>query len=354
MAKRFAGRFSGGFYRAVPAHSSAERLAVASIGIGTYLGESSDEDDARYEQAIHAALAHGCNVIDAAINYRCQRSERAAGRALGTAIADGTIDRDQVVVCTKGGFVPLDGAPPTSRDAYAEYLRREYIDAGILKPSEITRSGHAMTPRFLAHQIARSRANLGVDTIDVYYLHEPERQLESLDADAFGVALRAAIEELEAAVGRGEIARWGIASWRGLRVSPTARGHLSLADVVTAAHDVAGNAHHFTVVQVPINLAMSEAVRVPTQPLPAPDGSIHLATLLEAAHAKKLAVVASSPLMGGQLANALPDAVRSQFHGCATDAQRSISLARDLAGVSSVLVGMRDAAHLRENLRIAR
>src|SRR5690348_5789949 len=55
---------------------------VTALGIGTALGEPTDAEDERYECAIIAALDCGVGVIDTAINYRCQRSERAVGRAL--------------------------------------------------------------------------------------------------------------------------------------------------------------------------------------------------------------------------------------------------------------------------------
>ena len=45
------------------------------------------------------------NVFDTAINYRCQRSERAVGLAIVEAIASGEVRRDEMVVCTKGGYV---------------------------------------------------------------------------------------------------------------------------------------------------------------------------------------------------------------------------------------------------------
>jgi aryl-alcohol dehydrogenase-like predicted oxidoreductase len=353
-AKRFAARFTNDFFRPLASRDGMPPLAVGSIGVGTYLGPCTDAEDARYEAALHAALGSGCNVVDTAINYRCQRSERAVGRALATAIAAGIVQRDEVVVCTKGGFVALDGAPPPTREAYDAYLERELFARGVLRTDDLVHGGHSLAPSFLAHQIARSRENLGVDTIDVYYLHEPERQLDVLAPDAFAVALRRAIEVLEAAVERREIGRWGIASWRGLRVAPGLKGHLALGAAVDAARDVAGDRHHLGVVQLPINLAMPEAVRAHTQPVPTRGGELRTVSALQAAHAHGLSVVASSPLMEGQLASGLPTPVREQFRGCQTDAQCAVSFVRGLPGVCTTLVGMRTATHLRENLRIAR
>ena len=63
---------------AAPGHyrSGANGLVLSSVGLGTYLGDEDDTSDALYAEAVLAATALGCNVIDTAINYRCQRSER--------------------------------------------------------------------------------------------------------------------------------------------------------------------------------------------------------------------------------------------------------------------------------------
>src|SRR5262245_40270285 len=75
-------------------------LSLASIGIGTYLGNADDATDAAYRDAIVRAVELGTNVIDTAINYRGQRSERAVGQALRLAIDRGLIRREEVVVAT--------------------------------------------------------------------------------------------------------------------------------------------------------------------------------------------------------------------------------------------------------------
>src|ERR1700752_3889840 len=78
-------------------------LWLSSIGIGTYLGEPDEKDDRAYSDAIALTLRTGCNVVDTAINYRFQRSERAAGVALKEVFASGDVARDEVVIATKGG-----------------------------------------------------------------------------------------------------------------------------------------------------------------------------------------------------------------------------------------------------------
>lgn len=329
------------FYRPL----GRDGVRVASIGLGSYLGECDDQDDRRYATVARAALADGINLFDAAVNYRCQRAERALGAVLASAFARGEAARDEVVVCTKGGYIPLDATAPSTRDEYRSYVETEYIATGLARPEDIVAGGHCIAPAYLADQVARSRRNLRLGTIDVYYLHNPEQQLDAVTPSELAVRLRAAFAALEERCAAGDIATYGCATWNGLRVPPDARGHLSLASLVSAAEEVAGASHHFRVVQLPVNLALPEAVRVPTQQV-----NGRTATVLEAAAELGLSLVASAALMQGALASNLPDAVRSAIPGLATDAQRAITFVRSLPVISSALVGMKSLAHLTENL----
>lgn len=321
------------------------KLAVSALGLGTYLGDCTDEDDAAYAAVVHAALAAGVNLFDTAINYRCQRSERALGRALVEAVASGEVRRDEVVVCSKGGYVPLDGAPPASRAEYDAYLEREFYAPGILERDALVRGGHSIAPRFLAHQLDRSRENLGLRAIDVYHLHNPEEQLLAVDRPTFLARVRDAFALLEERAVSGDIAGYGCATWTGFRVTPDHRQHLALAELVALARDVGGTAHHFRAVQLPVSLAMPEAARLPTQRL-----GRRLVPLLEAADALGVGVIGSAPLLQGKLASGMPVEMHAHFPGCTTDAQRAIRFASSLPGVSAVLAGMRSPAHLHENV----
>lgn len=344
---RFAARFAttrvADFYR-----RAAGDLLVSSIGIGTYLGESDDAEDARYERALRTALEMGLNVVDTAINYRCQRSERVIGRTLAALLSSGAVRRDELVICTKGGYIPLDGAVPASRDEYNALLDREYFDRGVMRREDVVGGGHCLAPSFLADQIARSRANLGVESIDYYYIHNPEQELPTLGREAFRRRMVRAFEALEARVEAGDVGTFGCATWNGFRVGPEARDHLSLEELLGVAREVAGESHHFRVVQLPVNLAMSEALRAQTQLVGG-----RPRTFIEAAMELGITVVASASLMQASLARSLPAAVRDALPRFDTDAQRALAFVRGAPGVSVALVGMRDAAHVRENVAIA-
>lgn len=341
---RFAKRYEPDFYR-----TSLDGLYTSSIGIGTYLGESDDDDDARYFDTICRAIAEGINLVDTAINYRCQRSELAIGRALQSLVRDGIAARDEIVVCTKGGYIPLDRSAPPSRAAYQSYVQAEFYDQGIMSPPDVVAGGHCMAPGYLAHQLSKSRTNLGIQAIDVYYLHNPEQQLDVLDRPAFLGRIRAAFAFLEERVSQGEIGRYGCATWNGFRVPPDQSGHLSLEELVAIAAEVGGKNHHFRVIQLPINLGMVEAVRQPTQRIGG-----RPVTLLEAARDLEIAVVASASLLQARLASGLPQQVREAFPALSTDAQRALTFTRTMPTVTAALVGMKSVAHLQENLKAVR
>ena len=147
---------------------------MSSLGLGTYLGECDDFEDSRYAAATAAAFEKGINLVDTAINYRCQRSERAVGAAIRNAVAMRAVKRDEVVVCTKAGYLSFDGDVP---DDARGYFIDEYINKGIMRPAEIAGGAHCMAPAYLENQLERSRRNLKLETIDVFYVHNPESQL---------------------------------------------------------------------------------------------------------------------------------------------------------------------------------
>lgn len=324
-------------------------LLVGALASGTALGDADDTADRRWRAGLARALASGVTLLDTAINYRCMRAERIVGEALRAAVSAGLVHRDEIVVCTKGGYVALDGELPPTREAYRAWVEREYVAPRLIARADLVAGGHCLAPRFLAHQLARSRANLGVQKVDLYYLHHPEQQREARGATAFRSVLREAVEMLETKVAAGEIGAWGVATWEGLRVPPDHPRHLPIAEVVAVAREVAGQSHHLRAVQMPINLAMPEAVRLPTQEL-VPGGA--RVPALQACAELGLAVVASAPLLSGRLTSGLPPALAETFPTCETDAQRALAFVLALPGVSAVACGMSDPAHVEENVAV--
>jgi aryl-alcohol dehydrogenase-like predicted oxidoreductase len=336
-AARFQGRAAAGHFRDVQAG-----MVLSSIGIGTYLGEPDEATDQGYANAIVAAVEGGINVVDSAINYRLQRSERSVGAALKQLAARG-FARDGIVVCTKAGFLTPDGEMP---DDPNEYFLREFIEPGIFRPEDIAAGCHCMTPRYLADQLERSRRNLGVDCVDVFYLHNPETQLSEVPLEEFRRRLGEAFAFLESAVASGKIGAYGLATWNAFRDDPKSQGYLSLASVEEIARDAGGAEHHFRFVQLPLNLAMPEALLRPNQVV-----ERKTMAMVQAARALKITLVSSAALLQGQLTRNLPPYIAAAL-GTQKDWVSALQFARSVPGVTTALAGMSHVEHVRANLDV--
>ena len=322
----------------------AQDLWCSSIGAGSYLGDANEETDRRYTDAVVRAVELGANVIDTASNYRFQRSERSIGAALSELARRG-FGREEVVLCTKGGYLPFDGTPP--RDV-RQYVEETFVKPGIATFADIAGGSHCMTPRYLQHQLEQSLRNMSVDCVDVYYVHNPESQLAAVSEAEFWPRLRAAFEALEQAVAERKIGKYGVATWNGFRAEPETRGYHSLEQMVDTAREVGGKDHHFGFIQLPFNLAMPEALFFQNQKL----GDEYVSAL-EAARALGVTAIASASILQGQVARGLPEAIREPLGSLATDAQTGIQFVRSAPGITTALVGMSSVAHVEENLQLA-
>jgi aryl-alcohol dehydrogenase-like predicted oxidoreductase len=272
------------------------------------------------------------------------RSERAVGEGLRGLLTDGEIARDEILLMTKGGYLPFDGAAPVDQ---AGYLRATYLDTGIAPPEEVVAGCHCIAPDYLRNQLDRSLANFGLDAVDVYFLHNVEQQLDEVPRAEFLSRVERAFRYLEGEADAGRIGMYGVATWNGFRVPPDRREHLSLPELFAAAERAGGEGHRFRVLQLPYNLGMLEAVNVPSQTVqetPVP--------ILVAAQVYGMLVVTSVPLLQGQVLSHLPPSFAT-MPGLSTAAQRALQFVRSSPGVHAPLVGMKSRDHVAENLRIA-
>jgi aryl-alcohol dehydrogenase-like predicted oxidoreductase len=336
-AARFQGRAAAGHFRDVQ-----DGMVLSSIGIGTYLGEPDEATDEGYARAVVASVEGGLNVVDSAINYRLQRSERSVGTALRELAGKG-LGRDEVVLCTKAGFLTPDGEMP---DDANEYFAREYIEPGIFRPEDIAAGCHCMTPRYLADQLERSRRNLGVECVDVFYLHNPETQLSEVSAEEFRRRVAEAFKFLESAVAAGKIGTYGLATWNAFREDSKSAGYLSLATIEEIAREAGGAEHHFRFVQLPLNLAMPEALVRANQVV---EGKTM--AMVQAARALKITLVTSAALLQGQLTRNLPKYIGEAL-GLKKDFVSALQFARSVPGVTTALAGMSRVEHVRANLEV--
>src|SRR5262249_283829 len=132
------------------------QLVVSSIGLGTYAYQLDGRDETlpRYIETIHRMLAAGVNVIDTASNYGPRAAEKVVGTALREAFARNGISREEILVTTKGGYLP---------NGVAQF-EEEFIRTGRCAWSDLAPGDHCIAPAFIREQIQRSRASLGLDT----------------------------------------------------------------------------------------------------------------------------------------------------------------------------------------------
>ena len=308
------------------------------------------------EAIVQSVSSGGCNVLDTSVNYREQRAERAVRDALQRLCVQGILppeeeggelikyDREELVVCSKVGYIPftdlesdasgsssgligLDtpstdrqtgdkgkkkpppGWKPGMSDQETQALKTvaskgidsfvSLLDSGLINEvRDIVGGIHCMAPHFIRQQLEMSLDNLGLEALDVYYLHNPvESQLPSQGKDELCSRLRSAFEAMEGARQDGNIGAYGMATWSCFRVPTTARQeYFNLEDAVHIARDVGGINHGLRYVQVPINMAMTEVFMDNTQTVQGME-----CTLLEAAEKLDVNVVSSVPLFQGQL-----------------------------------------------------
>jgi aryl-alcohol dehydrogenase-like predicted oxidoreductase len=336
-ASRLSGRAANGHFR-----ETSNGLTVSSIGIGTYLGEPDPETDRGYTESVIAAVEAGANLIDTAINYRFQRSERSIGSALRRLVSRG-FGREELVICTKAGFLTTDGDMPDDANAYFE---REFLSRGIFSSEDVAAGCHCMKPSYLADQLERSRSNLGIESIDIFYLHNPETQLGEISPDGFRSRIREAFAFLESAVADGKIGAYGLATWTAFREDSRSHSYISVEAIVEIAREVAGDNHHFRFVQLPFNLAMPEGITKANQVV----GGKTIG-MVQAARPLGLTLIASAALLQGQLTRNLPQSVHDVFK-LPTDAECALQFVRSAPGIASALVGMSSPEHVPANLSL--
>lgn len=311
------------------------------MGLGTYIGPPDRATDEAVEQATQLCLQSGrINVLDTAINYRYQRAERSLGRGLGRAIARGDVDRSEVFVATKCGYLAPDGESKISPDRWVE---TELVAKEVLDPADIVDDCHAMSVDYVRDQFDRSRTNLGLEQIDLLYLHNaPDAQLPVVGHDEFVRRLTDAFELLERLRSADQLGAYGLATWDCLRAPRSAPGYFSVEEAVQIARTVGGEDHGLRFLQFPFSLGMPEAAALRNQPVRG-----ERVTLFEAASRLGLGCFTSVPLLQGQLARVGP------VSDGLSAAQTAIQFARSAPGTIGPLVGQKDPAHLAENLQLA-
>lgn len=326
---------------------TTDGLRLTSLGMGTYLGALDEEASRLMSDAVVRSVASGAvNVLDTAVNYRYQLSERSIGQALKTLHHQG-FHRDEIFISSKNGFISPDAAMQANGEDFREWFQKRYFEPGLILPDDIAGGMHCMAPGYLNDQLNITLANLGVKTLDLMYLHNAaESQLPEIGMAEFMRRLTLAFKFYESARTDGRIRYYGLATWNCFRVSAEESNEfLSLETVVKLAEQVGGSDHGFRFIQLPFNLAFTEALTAPNQPV---EGEFM--SLFEAAMALEIGVFTSVPLLQGQL---LKETRLPQFEGLNAPSQECLQFVRSNPGVLAPLVGHKQPAHVEENLKVA-
>jgi aryl-alcohol dehydrogenase-like predicted oxidoreductase len=233
-------------------------LILSNVGIGTYLGNADSQTDEMVKNAVKQSILSGVNVIDTAINYRAQKAERSVGKAISELIQGGKITRDQIFLCTKNGYLTNDA---DVNQEFWEYVKNEYSQKGVISEGDVTSGYHCMTVSYLEDQLERSLKNLGVECIDLLYLHNAvEGQINDISKEKFLENLQSVFELYEKKRKEGKIKFYGLATWECFRVTSDSPQYLSLQETVKLAQKVGGDNHGFRFIQLPFNMHYDQAL----------------------------------------------------------------------------------------------
>jgi aryl-alcohol dehydrogenase-like predicted oxidoreductase len=321
-------------------------LILSSIGMGTYLGDLSKEDDIDIENALYESVkSHAINVIDSAINYRAMKSEKSIGRSITRLVNDGIISRDEIFVSTKNGYITNDGDYPML-DVW-EYIQRMYISTGIIKAEDISSGYNVLNPAYIEKCIERSRFNLKLDTLDLVYIHNAfESWNQDVSKNKFFDMLAKVFEVYEKFRSKNKIRYYGMATWTCFRVGEENKEYLSLDEVYNIAKSIGGIDHGFRFIQLPYNLAYSEALFLKNQNV----GNEKKLTILEAAKKLKIGVFSSVPLLQGKLIQTkIPD-----YSETLTDPiMKLLQIIRSSPSIIAPLIGQKKMDHVNKNNKIS-
>ncbi|MEM2786049.1 MAG: aldo/keto reductase [Candidatus Nitrosotenuis sp.] len=318
-----------------------QNLVLSNVGIGTYLGNPDEQTDLLVTEAVKKSVLAGINVIDTAINYRAQKAERSVGKAISKLVSEGKIERNQIFVSTKNGYLTNDA---DIKEEFWSYVQREYTKRGILGTGDISSGYHCMTVKYLEDQLERSIKNLGLGCIDLMYLHNAvEGQIQDVTKEQFIKNLKDVFEMYEQKRKQDKIKYYGMATWDCFRVSQENPQYLSLYDIIQLAKQVGGDSHGFRFIQLPYNLYYDQAFMLKNQ-----TANGNITSILDAAQIYGIGVFTSVPLMQGRL---LAPGVLPRF-GNLKPSLQCLQFVRSTPGVLAPLVGQKSPNHVDENLEI--
>ncbi len=232
----------------------------SKLAFGTY---RTGLNDPEHEAALILALKEGIRLIDTSTNYMNGDAERLIAKVLEKLY--GGHKPDDLEVVSKCGYI---------QGSLLEEMKK--LEEKTLKELDVVKYSeycyHCIHPGFIKAELGKSLERLKLERLDCYLLHNPEYYLMSSVKEA-GQKEEAqiimldrildAFMQLEEEVKAGRILSYGISS-NSFSLSAEALYYLpytSLVDLAAkAAYEVGNKQHHFTTMQLPINLLEKEGL----------------------------------------------------------------------------------------------
>lgn len=325
-------------------------LVFSKQGIGTFNAEPYKEENYlfHYIEGVKEAVKNGINLIDTASNYRYGQSEKEIGEALAELYDEGVASREELIVCSKGGFIQLDY--PFPENPYT-WIDENIIKNNLARQEDIELDQHCMTPDFLEYSCRKSISNLGVDALDIYYLHNPEMQLLKLGDKEFYKMIEKVFTRFEKLADEGLFKSYGVCVWNGFTAEN--KELISLEKLVEIAQKVAGEKNRFKYIQFPFNMGKTNAYTTLTQKVGGEE-----CTIIQAAHRLNIGVISSSSLLQMKLFkksfSAETGAVLDDTMTLKSDIQLALQFVRSTPGIVSGLFASKAPVHVKENCEISK
>jgi len=323
-------------------------LSLSTIGYGSYVGAPDEIDDLKmFNGLIETIESGGVNVIDTAINYRYQKSERVVGAVLRYLLEKG-YSREELFICSKVGYISEDA----DRGVSGQMLTNTMIEEGKITEEDIVAACHCLHPNYLEDQLERTLSNIGLEKLDLYYIHNSvETQLPLIEAEKFRERLSRAFEFCEEKVQKGKIGAYGMATWMCFRAKTEEdKIYMSIQEAVELAEKVGGKEHNFKYIQLPVNMIMPEAFGQKWQEYKEGDKVLN-ENVFQVARRSRVNVITSSPLAQGQLG--LMEPPKDVFK-MSSIAAKHIQFARSIPAEAllTTLVGQKTNMHVKNNLEV--
>lgn len=328
-------------------------LVFSKLGIGTFIKEPYKEENYifDYQDAVKTAILNGINLIDTASNYRYQESEKDIGKAINELISQNKITREELIICSKGGFIQLEY--PFPQNPY-KWIEENIIHKSLATKEDIELDQHCMSADFLEYSCRKSIKNLGIKALDIYYLHNPETQLKRLGKEKFLEEIEKIFTRFEKLADDGLFAYYGVAVWNAFVYTEDNIEHINIQQLFDIAKKVGGENHRFRYLQTPFNLAKTAIYTQANQKMS--DGNYY--TTLQVAHKLGLGVITSSSLLQMNLFQKSFKAelgyILDKDMQLTSDIQLALQFVRSSPSVVSSLFGSKESAHVLSNIEVSK